>query len=789
MEKSLSFINRAFNLRPGDFSRALPLFAYYLLIITFYAMGRVARVAIFLEHFKAVQLPYADMSVAVAASLVVAPYIRAGRRVSLPNLQTGCLLFFFVSLVGFWWGIHVRNLAWLSPVFYVWVGICGVLTIAQVWTLANFVWNTREAKRRFGMLASGGIVGGILGGFLTNWTARHLGADAMLLCMAGLLPICVVLIRITWKQKRQEPEDAAPANDSETPKSLMDSFRLVKLSAHLKTIAALICLCSAVTTLSSWQLNAIAKETYPQKDALAAFLGTFTFCAGIASLVAQLFLTTKLLRRWGVGVALLILPLSLSAGSLAVLLWGSLWAASILKGSDGVFRYSIDTSAVQLLYLPISAKIKVQVKSFIDTVVWKIGDGLAGLTLLVLATNLHFTPRQISWVTLLLLATWIGVTFIARNQYVATLRENIQQVRIRPEEESVPVVDQFTTNVFAEKLNSHDPSEVLYALSLFEMGQQARAHSAVRNLLEHPSPYVRTKAVSILNNANDVSVRQQVRGMMHDNNLAVRAEALRYLSRHDEVDPLTYVDSPRDYADFSIRSATFLFLNRPGEGQNTHAARIILDGIVADLGDSQSADDAARTLKQLGEEAVPALHDRLSAGDELLEVRMRIPGILLDIGTVAAAEALAGNLIQAEPGLRIKVISALNKLCEDRGNLELDKKLIESAMIAEMMGHYRSYQILASENGGMDDKLKQSMNDELERIFRLMKLLFPSLDLQTAYHGIQSSDPTTHANALEFLDNTLNPQLRSRLVPLIDSEVSFQERVRLADRFLGLSAS
>jgi hypothetical protein len=422
-------------------------------------------------------------------------------------------------------------------------------------------------------------------------------------------------------------------------------------------------------------------------------------------------------------------------------------------------------------------------------VVWKFGDGLAGLTLLVLATYLHFTPRQISWVNLLLLATWICLTFFARNQYVATLRENIQQVRIHPEEESVPVVDQFTTNVFAEKLNSPDPSEVLYALSLFEMGQQARAHSAVRNLLDHPSPYVRTKALSILNNANDVSVRHQVRGMMHDNNLAVRAEALLYLSRHDEVDPLTYVDSPRDYADFAIRSATFLFLNRPGEGQNIHAARMILDGIVTDLGDSQLADDAARTLRQLGEEALPALHDHLSAGDVRMEIRMKIPGILLDIGSVEAAEALAGNLIQAEPGLRIKVISALNKLCEDRGNLQLDKRLIESAMIAEMMGHYRSYQILASEYGGMDERLKQSMNDELERIFRLMKLLFPSLDLQNAYHGIQSSDPVTHANALEFLDNTLNPQLRSRLVPLIDSEVSFQERVRLADRFLGLSAS
>jgi AAA family ATP:ADP antiporter len=79
------------------------------------------------------------------------------------------------------------------------------------------------------------------------------------------------------------------------------------------------------------------------------------------------------------------------------------------------------------------------------------------------------------------------------------------------------------------------------------------------------------------------------------------------------------------------------------------------------------------------------------------------------------------------------------------------------------------------------------MNEEVERIFRLMKLLFPSLDLQNAYLGIQSPDPVVHANALEFLDNTLNPQLRPLLVPLIDSEVSVEERIRLADRFLGFS--
>src|SRR5204863_2231239 len=126
-----------------------------------------------------------------------------------------------------------------------------------------------------------------------------------------------------------------------------------------------------------------------------------------------------------------------------------------------------------------------------------------------------------------------------------------------------------------------------------------------------------------------------------------------------------------------------------------------------------------------------------------------------------------------------------NKLSEFRHDLKVDKPLVESAMIAEMMGHYRSYQILGASRQEADATLKQSMIDELERIFRLMKLMFPSLDLQNAYLGIRSTDPVLHANALEFLDNTLNPTLRARLVPLIDSEVSLEERVKLADRFLG----
>src|SRR5262249_50624477 len=240
-------------------------------------------------------------------------------------------------------------------------------------------------------------------------------------------------------------------------------------------------------------------------------------------------------------------------------------------------------------------------KAFIDTVVWKFGDGLAALTLLLFSTTLRFSPRQVSWVNLVLLGGWVTAALIARRQYVVTLRRNIQMVGIRPDQESVPVLDQFTSNVFAEKLQSKDVNEVIYALDLFEMAQQLNAHSAVRNLLEHSSPHVRRRAIAILNSASDLTVREQVAQMVHDNHLDVRAEALLYLSRHDQTDPLTYVDQVRDFTDFSIRSATVSFLMRPGEGQNREAGQMILDGMIADLGVPDIAPEASRAVALLGD--------------------------------------------------------------------------------------------------------------------------------------------------------------------------------------------
>src|SRR2546426_4480710 len=178
-------IEQALNLRPGELRRGLPLLAYLFLVIATFLVGRVVRDSLFLSRFTVEQLPYVNIATALVVGVLIAVYIRVGRRISLRNLLMGSLLLFASNCVLFWVLARFHPASWLYPVFYIWVGIFGVLAPAQAWTLSNYVMTIREARRIFGLVAGGAIVGGIFAGSFSKVVAEGFGAGRLLLWIGG----------------------------------------------------------------------------------------------------------------------------------------------------------------------------------------------------------------------------------------------------------------------------------------------------------------------------------------------------------------------------------------------------------------------------------------------------------------------------------------------------------------------------------------------------------------------------------------------------------------------------
>jgi ATP:ADP antiporter, AAA family len=845
---------RPLGLRPAEVSRGLLLFAYLFLIIGSFIAGKAARDALFLAEYGALQLPYVDITVALLVSAWVWFYLRAGRYVSLRTLLSGSLIFFASNALLFWYISKYADAPWVLPIVYVWVGVFGVVAPTQVWTLANYVLTTREAKRLFGLVGSGAILGAIAGGFVIRRTALRFGTESTLLGIALALLVCVLLADQLWRRRhlaqvRADEEDGEPATSGSGAVGLRASLRLIAGSPYLKAIAAVICLSSFVTAVASWQFKATAVEYFDDPDRLAAFFGSFNFYAGLLAFTLQLLVTSRLLRRFGLGFALFVVPVALTIGSAAFLVLGSLAAAVFLRGSDQVLRYSIDRPTVELLYLPVPAEQTFQVKSFIDTVVWRLGDGLSGLTILLFATALGWSPVRITWVNLLLLGGWFAAAWVARRQYVVNLSDSIHQYRLDAERATAAVLDRTTTEVLASQLRGDDPKRILYALHLFSLAHHKAAHPAVHRLLQHPSSEVRRTAVALLDAANDSNVQSDVERLLYDPDLTVRTEALLYLAHHAHVDPLERIEQLGHFEDFSIRSAMVSFLAQPGPTQNLDAAHVMLEQMVRDpdvrtrteaarllemlpdqfeaelsallrseepdvlrhamhavgrfrkpahvpwlieqLGHEAVEEDATAALALYGDRVVAPLKARLEDVTAPIAVRRAIPGVLLEIATPVAEGVLIENLLDGDTVLRFRILSALNKLRASGTPRPIDVRLVETVLAAEIMGHLRSYQIVDNLPDALEHSeslrqgLRQSMAQEVERIFRLLKLLHPSIEFHSAYFGVQSENRKVHDDALEYLENVLASPLRGLIVPLLDNEVSIERRIALANRVLG----
>ena len=667
--------------------------------------------------------------------------------------------------------------------------------------------------------------------------------------MTVLLLICSVLMAVLSRGGQPQMDlgkDPAAGVAGTGQKDLQDSMRSVFSSSYLRAIAAVICISSFATTLTGWQFKALAKQSSVGQDALAIFFGDFYFYAGLIALLFQLLLTTRLLRRFGIGSMLFVLPIVVLAGSAGLLVLGTVGAALFLKGGDQVLRYSIDRSTIELLYLPLPHRVKLRAKWFIDTVVWRLGDGLAGVVVLIFAAQLHWAPQQISWMAMLLTVGWLGAVYVAGKQYVTLLKDSISQHRLDAEQASTLALDRSTADFLASKILASGPEEILYALNLFEVERRRAAHPVIRGLLSHPAPEVRQKAISVLSAVGDKSVLPSIELLLKDPDHSVRTEAMLYLVYHAHVDPLTLVAELGDCADFSIRSAVAAYLARPGEAQSLETARQILNEmsreggqegqrtrlevarLLGELSDSfdplletllrdpanlvvhqavrsvgalrkfslaptllqHLSGDAAQALAKFGDQVVALLGGHLGDPASAIDVRRAIPPILASIGTPAAAHALLDNLLERDTTVRFQIISALNKIHQFHPEIELDTQLLETVLAAEIMGHYRSYQILESLRipGNSDEPVRralgESIQQELERIFRLLGLLYPHLDLHSVYFGLQSSDVTVYDNALEFLENVLRSELRGMLVPLLDGKVSLQERAGIAERLV-----
>jgi len=191
---------------------------------------------------------------------------------------------------------------------------------------------------------------------------------------------------------------------------------------------------------------------------------------------------------------------------------------------------------------------------------------------------------------------------------------------------------------------------------------------------------------------------------------------------------------------------------------------------------------ARESLLKLGTPAESALRSRLQDKDAPLEVKGRIPKVLSYFGNQDVANFLLSCLPSSSPLLDMALLKALNRIrergpevsfgteqvleliqreCEKHGRLRLIYRAIQSPEADTDAG--QSGDILALLVKALGERLAEG----LERVFRLLALIYPQADIHSAFFSF-TARPALRASALEFLDNLIEPPLRSQVMPLVE---------------------
>ncbi|HET7618175.1 MAG TPA: Npt1/Npt2 family nucleotide transporter [Vicinamibacterales bacterium] len=520
------------DVRQEESVTALMMFAYSFLAMTAYNVIKPITRSKFISDLGADNLPYVLLAAGFLIGILMAGYTwtmaRLPRRWGLPITQVG-----MGGMLLVFWFLFQSDATWVSVAFYIAGLILGVLLISQFWTLANIVYDPRQAKRLFGMIGGGAPLGGIAGSAAARAWATSLGSTNLLLPSAACMFLCALLVTLIIQRERPQ-QPVAVTVKREKAVGAMEAFDLLRQSKHLQIIALVISFAAIGAAIIEQQLNmaAEAAKGAAATDSITAFLAGVGLWTSSIGFIIQVWLTSRIHRYLGIGFALMVLPVSLGVTAVVMLLNAALWAPSLARVLDQSLRYTIDKTTREILFLPLPADIKLKAKSFVDVTVDRGAKAAGALLLLVLVQpwGLHLSWQQLSYASLSMMVLWIFMAMRARRGYLAAFRQSIERQDLRPAELRLSGADLSTIEALVQELSHPSADRVIYAIEVLE--SLDKRHLVTPLLLYHESARVRARALEALAAAPSDISRQwgpQIQRLLGDPDGAVRAAAVRAL--------------------------------------------------------------------------------------------------------------------------------------------------------------------------------------------------------------------------------------------------------------------
>lgn len=424
--------------RPGEGAVLLWATLYYFMVLCAYYVIRPIRDDIGAAS-GAERLAWLFTGT-MAGMLAVHPlYTALVTRLTRRRFVSYAYRFFALNLVAFFVYFRVADPAqtiWAGRVFFIWTSVFNLFVVSVFWSLITDLFRPGQGRRLFGFVAVGGTLGAMLGATITSSLIGTVGSVGLMLVSAAILELAV---RAAFVLDRHEaPMRAAAAieegNTAATTRDasheviggrILDGIRHVFSSPYLFGVAILILFYTISSTFLYFQQADIVRVAFgDDREARTRIFANMDLVTNALTLIAQLFVTGRIMKWLGVGVALAFLPVLTLVGFAILGAAPVLAVLVVFQVARRAGNFAIQRPGREALFTVLPRTDKYKAKNFADTFVYRLGDQVgawayAGMALFGLgASGLAFTmvPFSALWFVLTL---WLGRQYAAREKTLA----------------------------------------------------------------------------------------------------------------------------------------------------------------------------------------------------------------------------------------------------------------------------------------------------------------------------------------------------------------------------------
>ena len=314
---------------------------------------------------------------------------------------------------------------WAGRSFFVWTSVFNLFVVSVFWSFMTDIYRERQSRRLFGLIGVGGTLGGIVGSSITAFLIGALDLATLLWFSILLLEGAVLCVKALDRRVgggRADSDlghgdsshaDADSGRASAIGGSALDGIKRVAGSPYLLGICAFMLLFTIGSTFLYNIQAEIIERTFATEDERTSVFARIDLAVNSLTLLTQLLLTGRILKWFGVGVTLAILPILSMVGFLALGAAPVFVVFVVFQILRRAGNFAVAIPAREVLYTVLPRRDKYKAKNFNDTFVYRAGDqvgawsfaGLGALGLSTAAMSLSMIPVAGLW---LVVALWLG---------------------------------------------------------------------------------------------------------------------------------------------------------------------------------------------------------------------------------------------------------------------------------------------------------------------------------------------------------------------------------------------